>query len=274
MVRAGEPLAKRTTLRAGGVAEVYVEPSSEGDLARVVQICREREVPMMLLGRGSNLLIRDGGIRGVVVCLAHPCFCGIEVYGRQMRCGAGAKLKEVSLRAREAGLAGLEFLEGIPGSVGGALRMNAGAMGSATFGVVTQVRFMDDLGQLHELSAAGMTPGYRTCPLLKNCIALSATFRGEPAAREIIAARSEEFNQRRWRSQPKEPSAGCIFKNPSSALSAGQLIDQAGLKGARVGGASVSSVHANFIINDGSASARDILELIELIQSSNTESNQ
>ncbi len=267
VVRAGEPLAKRTTLRAGGVAEVYVEPSSEGDLARVVQICREREVPMMLLGRGSNLLIRDGGIRGVVVCLAHPCFCGIEVYGRQMRCGAGAKLKEVSLRAREAGLAGLEFLEGIPGSVGGALRMNAGAMGSATFGVVTQVRFMDDLGQLHELSAAGMTPGYRTCPLLKNCIALSATFRGEPAAREIIAARSEEFNQRRWRSQPKEPSAGCIFKNPSSALSAGQLIDQAGLKGARVGGASVSSVHANFIINDGSASARDILELIELIQS-------
>ena len=93
VVRAGEPLAKRTTLRAGGVAEVYVEPSSEGDLARVVQICREREVPMMLLGRGSNLLIRDGGIRGVVVCLAHPCFCGIEVYGRQMRCGAGRKIE-------------------------------------------------------------------------------------------------------------------------------------------------------------------------------------
>jgi UDP-N-acetylenolpyruvoylglucosamine reductase len=267
IVRAGEPLSKRTTFRAGGRAEVYVEPSSEDDLARLVQICREREIPMMVLGRGSNLLIRDGGIRGVVVCLAHPAFCAIEVYGRQIRCGAGAKLKEVSARAREAGLAGLEFLEGIPGSVGGALRMNAGAMGSATFGVATQVRFMDELGQIHELSAAGMTPGYRDCPLLKNCIALSATFRGEPAAREIIAARSEEFNQRRWRSQPKEPSAGCIFKNPSSALSAGQLIDQAGLKGARVGGASVSGVHANFIVNDGTASARDILELIELIQS-------
>jgi UDP-N-acetylenolpyruvoylglucosamine reductase len=267
LVRADEPLAKRTTLRAGGRAEVYVEPSGEDDLARVVQICRGREVPMMLLGRGSNMLIRDGGIRGVVVCLAHASFCGIEVYGRQMRCGAGAKLKEVSVRAREAGLTGLEFLEGIPGSVGGALRMNAGAMGSATFGVVTQVRFMDELGQLRELSAAGMTPGYRTCPLLKNGIALAATFRGEPAAREIIAARSEEYNQRRWRSQPKEPSAGCIFKNPSSALSAGQLIDQAGLKDARVGGASVSPVHANFIINDGTATARDILELIEMIQS-------
>jgi len=267
LVRAGEPLAKRTTLRAGGRADVYVEPSSESDLARVVQICREHGAPVMLLGRGSNLLIRDGGIRGVVVCLAHASFCGIEVYGRQIRCGAGAKLKEVSARAREAGLTGLEFLEGIPGSVGGALRMNAGAMGAATFGVVTQVRFMDDQGQIHELSAAGMMPGYRSCPLLTNCVALAANFRGEPAAREIIAARTREFNERRWRSQPKEPSAGCIFKNPSPALSAGQLIDQAGLKGARVGGASVSPVHANFIINDGTASARDIMELIELIQS-------
>ena len=221
----------------------------------------------MILGRGSNLLIRDGGIRGVVVCLAHAGFCGMEVLGRQLRCGAGAKLKEVSARAREAGLTGLEFLEGIPGSVGGALRMNAGAMGGATFGAVTQVRFMDDLGQIHELSAAAMRPGYRSCPLLQNCIALGATFQGEPAATETIAARSREFNERRWRSQPKEPSAGCIFKNPSPALSAGQLIDQAGLKGARVGGASVSAVHANFIINEGTATARDVLELIELIRS-------
>jgi UDP-N-acetylenolpyruvoylglucosamine reductase len=267
LVRTGEPLAKRTTLRAGGCAEVYVEPASERELARLVQICGERNVPMMILGRGSNLLIRDGGIRGVVVCLAHASFCGIEVFGRQLRGGAGAKLKAVSARAREAGLSGLEFLEGIPGSVGGALRMNAGAMGSATFGVVTHVRFMDDLGEIHERSAAAMNAGYRDCPLLKTCIALGATFQGEPAAREIIAARTRECNERRWQSQPKEPSAGCIFKNPSPALSAGRLIDEAGLKGARIGGASVSGVHANFIINDGTASARDVLELIELIRS-------
>ena len=267
IVRAGEPLAKRTTLRAGGRADVYVEPSSEDDLARVVQWCGQRGVPMMILGRGSNLLIRDGGIRGVVVCLAHPSFCRIEVFGRQLRCGAGAKLKEVSAKAREADLTGLEFLEGIPGSVGGALRMNAGAMGGATFDVVTQVRFMDDLGQIQERSAAGMNPVYRACPLLKTCIALGATLRGEPAARELIAARAREFNERRWRSQPKEPSAGCIFKNPSPALSAGQLIDEAGLKGARVGGAAVSGVHGNFIINEGTATARDVLELIELIRS-------
>jgi UDP-N-acetylenolpyruvoylglucosamine reductase len=266
VVLAGEPLAKRTTLRAGGRADVYVEPSSEDELESAVRICRVRNAPMMVLGRGSNLLIRDGGVRGVVICLAHPDFCRIEAFGRQLRCGAGARLKDVSARAREAGLTGLEFLEGIPGSVGGALRMNAGAMGSATFDLVTEVRFMDDLGQIHKRDAAGMNPGYRSCPLLKNCVALGATFEGRPAAAEIIAARTREFNERRWRCQPKEPSAGCIFKNPSPAIPAGLLIDQAGLKGARVGGASVSAVHANFIITDGAAAARDVLELIELIR--------
>jgi UDP-N-acetylenolpyruvoylglucosamine reductase len=266
IVRAGEPLAQRTSLRAGGRADVYVEPSSETDLARVVRWCGERGVPMMILGRGSNLLIRDGGIRGVVVCLAHASFCGIEVLGRQLRCGAGAKLKAVAVQAREADLTGLEFLEGIPGSVGGALRMNAGAMGGAIFDVVTHVRFLDDLGQIHERSAAGMNPVYRSCPLLKTCIALGAVFQGQPASREIIAARAREFSERRWRSQPKEPSAGCIFKNPSSAVTAGRLIEEAGLKGARAGGASVSGVHANFIINDGTATARDVLELIERIR--------
>jgi UDP-N-acetylenolpyruvoylglucosamine reductase len=112
-----------------------------------------------------------------------------------------------------------------------------------------------------------MNPQYRSCPLLKTCIALEATFEGRPAAREIIAARAKEFSERRWRCQPKAPSAGCIFKNPSPALTAGALIDQAGLKGARVGGASVSGVHANFIITDGTATARDVLELIEKIRS-------
>ena len=266
LVRADEPLARRTTLRVGGRADIYVEPSSEGDLARVIQLCRERGVPFLVLGRGSNLLIREGGIRGVVLCLAHPAFRAIEVFGRQLRCGGGAKLKDVSVRAREAGLSGLEFLEGIPGSVGGALRMNAGAMGGATFGVVTHVRFMDEFGEIHEYSASRMNAGYRSCPLLKSCVALGATFQGEPAPPELIDRRSREFNERRWQSQPKEPSAGCIFKNPSPTLSAGKAIDEAGLKGARVGGAVVSGVHANFIINEGAATARDVLDLIGLIQ--------
>ena len=266
LVRTGEPLAKRTTLRAGGKADVYVEPSAEKDLARLIRFCGERNVPFMVLGRGSNLLIRDGGIRGIVIGLTHASFATIEVFGRQLRCGGGAKLKNVAARAREAELTGLEFLEGIPGSVGGALRMNAGAMGGAIFDMVTQVRFMDDAGEIHERSAASMNAGYRNCPLLAQCVALGATLAGEPASREVITARTNEYNERRWKSQPKEPSAGCIFKNPSAVLTAGKLIDAAGLKGMRIGGASVSDVHANFIINDGTATAHDILELIELIK--------
>jgi UDP-N-acetylenolpyruvoylglucosamine reductase len=266
VVRADEPLAKRTTLRVGGNADIYVEPSSENDLVRLVNFCRERDLPFLVLGRGSNLLIRDGGIRGVVISLVHPAFCGVEAFGRQICCGGGAKLKAVAARAREAQLAGLEFLEGIPGSVGGALRMNAGAMGGATFGVVTHVRFMDQAGEIYEFSASRMNAGYRSCPLLKGCVALGATFQGEPSSRELIDQRSREFNQRRWQSQPKEPSAGCIFQNPSSTISAGQTIDEVGLKGARVGGAVVSSVHANFIVNEGGAIASDVLELIDMIR--------
>jgi UDP-N-acetylenolpyruvoylglucosamine reductase len=267
VVRQGEPLAKRTTLRVGGCAEVYVEPSSEEDLACVVQTCGEEHIPWMLLGRGSNLLIRDGGIAGVVVCLAHPDFSIIEVTDCDLRCGAGAKLKAVAAKARAASLGGLEFLEGIPGCVGGALRMNAGAMGSATFDFVTQVRFMDASCQVWERNIAQVPVEYRACPLFKTNIALAATFRGRPDSAESIAKRASAFNQKRWQSQPKESSAGCIFKNPSPAVSAGKLIDELGLKGARHGGAVVSKVHGNFIVNEGSATAADVLELIDFIKS-------
>jgi UDP-N-acetylenolpyruvoylglucosamine reductase len=267
LVREHEPLAKRTTLRVGGPADVYVEPASENDLARALQFCRAGRIPHLVLGRGSNLLIRDGGIRGVVICLAHPSFSRIEVDGAHLRCGAGARLKAVAAKARELGLGGLEFLEGIPGSVGGALRMNAGAMGGATLGVVTQVRFMDEAGKVVERSITRIPFEYRSCPFFKTNIALAATFRGRPEAREDIAVRAREFNQTRWKSQPKEPSAGCIFKNPAPNLSAGQLIDELGLKGTRRGGAMVSTVHGNFIINEGSAQAADVLELIDFIKS-------
>jgi UDP-N-acetylenolpyruvoylglucosamine reductase len=265
-VRENEPLAKRTTLRVGGCAEVYVEPSSEEDLARVVQNCGEEGVPFMLLGRGSNLLVRDGGVRGVVICLAQPAFSSIVVTGCDLRCGAGAKLKAVAAQARESSLGGLEFLEGIPGSVGGALRMNAGAMGGATFDIVTQARFMDQRGQLWERERGQVPVEYRSCPLFKTNIALAATLCGRPETKDAIAQRANEFNQRRWRSQPKEPSAGCIFKNPTPELSAGKLIDELGLKGARRGGAVVSTVHGNFIVNEGSATAADVLALIDMIK--------
>jgi UDP-N-acetylenolpyruvoylglucosamine reductase len=220
----------------------------------------------MLLGRGSNLLIRDGGVSGVVICLAHSAFSGITVIDFDLRCGAGAKLKAVAAKAREASLGGLEFLEGIPGGVGGALRMNAGAMGSATFDFVTQVRFMDESGSVWERNIAEVPVEYRSCPLFKTNIALAATFRGRPDSAEAIAGRANAFNQKRWKSQPKESSAGCIFKNPSPTVPAGKLIDELGLKGTRRGGAAVSKVHGNFIVNEGSATAGDVLELIDFIK--------
>ena len=260
-----EPMAKHTTLRIGGSADVYIEPVSESDLSAIVKFCHEGSLPFFVIGRGSNLLVRDGGVRGVVICLAHASFSRIEVAGERLHCGAGAKLKNVAAEAKRNGLGGVEFLDGIPGSVGGALRMNAGAMGGATFNVIESVRFMDHAGKILERSRAGMPVEYRCCALLKDHIALGAVFRCLPAPREEIEKRMKEFSERRWASQPAAPSAGCMFKNPAT-ISAGKLIDELGLKGTRVGGAVVSTEHGNFIVNDGNATARDVLELIAILQ--------
>jgi UDP-N-acetylenolpyruvoylglucosamine reductase len=189
----------------------------------------------------------------------------LEARGDALRCGAGARLKAVSARARELSLAGLEFLEGIPGSVGGALRMNAGAMGAAVFDVITRVRYMDYDGRIGECDAAQAPHHYRSAPFFRERIALAADFRGRPAPRETILRTTAAFNEKRWTTQPKEPSAGCIFKNPST-VPAGKLIEELGLKGKRVGGAAVSSIHGNFIVNDKDATASDVLQLIALIK--------
>lgn len=265
VIRRDEPLAKHTTLRVGGPADVYVEPADENDLGNVVKFCGENGIKFFILGRGSNLLVRDGGFRGVVVCLAQPEFSKIEIRGEQIVCGAGAKLKQVAVEARRNNLSGLEFLEGIPGSVGGALRMNAGAMGGATFEVVESVRVMDADGGICEMSPPAMDVTYRSCAALKNHIALGAVFRGRKDSPESIAQRMSAFSQKRWDSQPAAPSAGCIFKNPE-AIPAGRLVDELGLKGVRVGGAVVSAEHGNFIVNDGKATARDVLELISILK--------
>jgi len=307
VIRRGEPLAKRTTLRVGGPADIYVEPASEKDLSVVVKFCAERGLKFFVLGRGSNLLVRDAGFRGVVICLAHPNFSRIEVSGTgvspvrfnpgsavvptascsklgnvvgttalpethrrdacatRIICGAGAKLKNVAVEARRNGLAGLEFLEGIPGSVGGALRMNAGAMGGAMFDLVESVRVMDYSGNVCEMMPKEMAVEYRSCATLKTHIALGAVLRGQPDSLESIAQRMSAFSRKRWASQPAAPSAGCAFKNPA-AIPAGKLVEELGLKGTRVGGAMVSLEHGNFIVNDGTATARDVLNLIQLIK--------
>ena len=265
IVRHDEPLAKRTTLRVGGPADIYVEPSSEEDLAAILKFCVEHSLKFFVLGRGSNLLVRDGGFRGVVISLAHPFFSRIEIKGERLHCGAGAKLKNVAVEAKRNGLAGLEFLEGIPGSVGGALRMNAGAMGGATFDVVESVRLMDYAGSASDAMPGELTVEYRSCVTLKSHIALSAVFKGRPDSRESIEQRMIAFSKKRWTTQPAAPSAGCMFKNPA-AVPAGKVIDELGLKGVRVGGAFVSAEHGNFLVNDGTATARDVLQLIEKLQ--------
>jgi UDP-N-acetylenolpyruvoylglucosamine reductase len=265
VLRRNEPLAKRTTMRVGGPAEIYVEPADEAELSKVLRFCRDRDVSFFLLGRGSNLLIRDGGIRGVVIHLGAAAFSHIEVVGEQLRCGAGAKLRDIALTAKRHGLGGLEFLAGIPGNLGGALRMNAGAMNGWTFEAVATLRYMDYTGTAHERAAREVETTYRSCPLLKSAVALGAVLNGRPAPREQIEAKLTECHQKRWTSQPKEPSAGCIFKN-AKTVPAGKLVDELGLKGTRVGGAVVSDVHGNFIVNEGTATACDVLALIEIIR--------
>jgi UDP-N-acetylenolpyruvoylglucosamine reductase len=265
VLRRDEPLARRTTLRVGGPADIYVEPASEQDLAAVLKFCAVRKLKFFVLGRGSNLLVRDGGCRGVVICLAHPNFSRIEVAGERLICGAGAKLKNVAVDAKRSGLSGLEFLEGIPGSVGGALRMNAGAMNRATFDIVESVRVMDFNGTPRDLTPRDMTVEYRCCATLKTHIAMGAVLKGRPDVREAIEQRMNAFSKKRWASQPAAPSAGCAFKNPPT-IPAGKLIEELGLKGTRVGGAKVSAEHGNFIVNDGTATARDVLQLIEILK--------
>lgn len=265
VIRTREPLARRTTFRVGGPADLFAEPASEEDLAVVLRFCAAEGLAVLVLGRGSNLLVRDGGFRGLVLHLGQPEFSRLEAKGARLLCGAGVKLKALAVTARQHALSGLEFLEGIPGTVGGALRMNAGAMGAATFERVEWVRCMDYSGNIHQLEATELRPAYRSCPGLQGRVAVRASFLGAPGDAAQIDARMRQFSQKRWSSQPAAPSAGCIFKNPET-IPAGKLIDELGLKGTRVGGAAVSQEHANFIVNEGSATAAEVLGLIELIR--------
>ena len=261
-----EPLAKHTTMRIGGPAQFWAEPETEEGFARMVRFCTERKIPLFVMGRGSNLLVRDGGIRGVVAHLARGEFKKLDVHEGLISAGVGVKQRELAIAARDARIAGFEWFEGIPGNVGGALRMNAGAMGGETFRQVMSVRFVDENGDFHTRTPSEMEVGYRDVSTLKKNYAVSAIFRGTPGVPEEIARKLEESQQKRRTSQPRESSAGCIFKNPGTTP-AGKLIDELGLKGMRVGGAKVSEVHGNFIVNDHGATAAEVLKLIDIIKS-------
>lgn len=264
-IRIAEPLSKHTTMRVGGPARFWAEPETEEGFAELVRICHDEGIPVMVMGRGSNLIVRDGGFPGVVIHLARGSFAQAVVEGNEITAGVGMKLKQLAAVARNAGLSGFEWMDGIPGNLGGALRMNAGAMGVQTFDQVMRIRFADRDGNIVSRSPSEIEVHYRNVPVLHDHYALSATLSGVPApVDEIDGLLGSSFKHRK-ETQPAAASAGCIFKNPGE-ISAGRLIDQLGLKNITIGGARVSEVHANFIVNDGGATATEILSLISKIK--------
>jgi UDP-N-acetylenolpyruvoylglucosamine reductase len=274
-----ESLAGKTTLRVGGAARLYAEPATIADLQSLLREADQRKIEIFMLRRGSNLIVPDRGVEGLVISLAHELWSAFEPReGGRVWVGAGLRLKNLCGLAAKAGLVGFEFLEGIPGNVGGALRMNAGAMGGWMFDVVEEVQVMSFTGEVKTLAKASMHVDYRHCAELHHAIALGALLvpqaqrtatSGEsvdaPAGAETIRRQIDVYRKKRHETQPREPSAGCIFKNPPGN-SAGRLIDECGLKGERVGDAEVSTVHANFIVNRGQASGADVLELVRRIR--------
>lgn len=266
-LRREEPLGPKTTIGVGGAARLYAEPASEADLQILLREAAAQHVEILMLGRGSNLIVPDEGAEALVISLAHEAWGAFEPRSDgRVWVGAGLRLKNLCGLAAKAGLVGFEFLEGIPGNVGGALRMNAGAMGGWMFDIVEEVRLMTLEGEVRTLAKGAMQVAYRHCAELHHAVALGALLR--PAAHtdaEAVASQIAAYRKKRQESQPREPSAGCIFKNPPGT-SAGRLIDESGLKGERVGDAEVSPVHANFIVNRGSATGADVLELVRRVR--------
>jgi len=265
VARLYEPLAKHTTMRVGGPAQFWLEPETEEGFGELVRTAHEAGIPFMVIGRGSNLIVRDGGLRGAVVRLRRGVFGEFAVEGDAIRAGVGVRLKALSGAAITAGLGGFEWMEGIPGDVGGCLRMNAGAMGVEAFDQVVSMRYADQEGNILEKTPRELEVHYRSVPLLRTNYALSALFRGEKSTPAEVERRTRDYSAKRKASQPAGASAGCIFRNPDGGK-AGQLIDASGLKDCRVGAARVSDVHANFILNEGGATASEVLALVEQVR--------
>lgn len=262
-----EPLAEKTTLRVGGVAAYFAEPASEVDLAILLHSAEREGVPIFFLGRGSNLIVSDDGFDGLVIRLNHDNWKSIRIMddGR-IWVGAGMRLRQVCVEGCRMGIAGFEFLEGIPGTVGGSLRMNAGAMGAWIFDIVEEVRLMTLSGEVRMMKGDQFHVGYRECRELKETVALGAIFRGTSGSnREEVREKIESFARHRREAQPRTASAGCIFKNPKEG-SAGKLIEELNLKGRQVGGAEISTLHGNFITNLGGGTCKDVLNLIRLVR--------
>lgn len=261
-----EPMTKHTSFHIGGPAELMAQPQSEAELQSLLLKAAEAAVPVTLVGNGSNLLVRDKGIRGLVIKLG-SMLRDIKVSGNELTFGSGVSLAQASKKAAELGLSGMEFAVGIPGSIGGAVYMNAGAYDGEMAKVVKSVRVMDAAGEVSELSAGELDFGYRHSALQgSGKIVTSVTVELSAGDKQAIAEKMADFSNRRITKQPLElPSAGSMFKRPPGYF-AGTLIDQTGLKGYTVGGAQVSTKHAGFVVNIGGATAADVLQLISDVQ--------
>ena len=261
-----EPMKKHTTFRIGGPADYYLCPHSAKEIQKVVEICREEKLPYFILGNGSNLLVSDKGYRGAVIQLWKNV-SDIGVEGCLIHAKAGASLAKIAAQALEEGLTGMEFAAGIPGTLGGAVVMNAGAYGGEMKDILKEVLVMDQQGKIFTLEKKDLKLGYRTRAVKeKGYIVLAAALELRPGPREEIKKLMEDLKQRRVEKQPLElPSAGSTFKRPEGYF-AGKLIMDAGLRGFSIGGAQVSEKHCGFIVNTGGASASDVLALIREVQ--------
>lgn len=265
-VRPGQPLARLSTLRIGGPAELYVEVGSERALVALLQEVARRRLAFQLLGLGSNVLVPDAGLPGIVARLGGE-LKRVRIRGLRLSAGAGAPLALAARKAAKAGLAGLEALAGFPSTVGGAVFMNAGCYGTEIKDVLRSARLVELDGRRRRIEVADLQAGYRsTCLQQTGAIVTRALFDLAPGDPAALLARMEELNSRRWKSLPSgQANAGSIFKNPPGD-SAGRLLDAAGLKGTSVGGALVSPKHANVIVNTGGATAADVVTLMRAMR--------
>ncbi len=261
-----EPMASHTSFRVGGPADVFARPSDTDGLAEILRICRENNVPAMIMGNGTNLIVRDKGIRGVVVQLTDN-MCRYEVNEGEISADAGILISRLSKIALEHGLTGLEFAEGIPGTLGGAVTMNAGAYDGDMSMVVKSTEIMGDDGRIQLLDNEQHCFGKRSSIIQSTGgVVLRSVISLKKGDREKIKEKMDEYHGKRCEKQPLDmPSAGSIFKRPEGYF-AGKLVQDCGLKGYRIGGAEVSCLHCGFIVNTGGATTQDVISLIRYIQ--------
>ena len=261
-VQTAEPMKNHTTFRVGGPADYFVAPHTEEEIRKIVAFCEEKEIPWFVTGNGSNLVVSDEGYHGVILSV-YKNFQGIEVEGNRIRAKAGSMLVSISRAAREAGLSGMEFASGIPGTLGGGVRMNAGAYGGEMKDIIERVYVLDENGAQLELDRDALDLGYRhSCIPEKKYIVTKVVLELVPRNEAEIRSEMKELNEKRAEKQPLQyPSAGSTFKRPEGYF-AGKLIMDAGLRGYQVGGAQVSEKHCGFVINKGDATAADICQLM------------